>query len=128
MTEQKRILIAEDDASIALAVKTILRKPTNDANITIVTDGQEALECLQQQDFDLVISDWNMPRLAGNELLAEVRANSSTAQLPFLMLSARPDAADVMSFAGEGVTDYIAKPFENAELVALVVSLLNQQN
>lgn len=124
MTEPKRILIAEDDANIALAVKTILRKPTNGANITIVSDGQEALECLQQGEYDLLISDWNMPRLTGNELLAEVRANSATAQLPFLMLSARPDAADVMSSAGEGVTDYIAKPFENSELIEMVVRLL----
>jgi len=124
MTKQKNILIAEDDANIALAVKTLLRKPTDGANITIVSDGQEALECLQQGDYDLLISDWNMPRLSGNELLAEVRANAATARLPFLMLSAR---SDVVSSIGAGVTDYIAKPFDNAELVALVVKLLAEE-
>ena len=124
MTKQKNILIAEDDANIALAVKTLLRKPTNGANITIVADGQEALECLQQGDYDLLISDWNMPRLSGNELLAEVRANAATAHLPFLMLSARSDAVSSMA---AGVTGYIAKPFDNAELVALVVKLLDEQ-
>jgi len=121
MTKQKNILIAEDDANIALAVKTLLRKPTNGANITIVADGQEALECLQQGHYDLLISDWNMPRLSGNELLVEVRANAATARLPFLMLSAR---SDVVSSIKAGVTDYIAKPFDNAELIALVVKLL----
>lgn len=124
MTQQKNILIAEDDANIALAVKTLLRKPTNGANITTVTDGQEALEYLQQGNYDLLISDWNMPRLSGNELLAEVRANVATAQLPFLMLSARSDVADAVSSSGAGATEYIAKPFDNAELVALVVKLL----
>jgi len=124
MIKQKNILIAEDDANIALAVKTLLRKPTDGANITIVSDGQEALECLQQGDYDLLISDWNMPRLSGNELLAEVRANAATARLPFLMLSAR---SDVVSSIGAGVTDYIAKPFDNAELVALVVKLLAEE-
>lgn len=124
MIKQKNILIAEDDANIALAVKTLLRKPTNGANITIVSDGQEALEYLQQGDCDLLISDWNMPRLSGNELLAEVRANVATSQLPFLMLSARSDVASVVSPSGTGVTEFIAKPFDNAELVALVVKLL----
>ena len=127
MTKQKNILIAEDDANIALAVKTVLRKPTNGANITIAFDGQEALECLQQGDYDLLISDWNMPRLTGQELLAEVRANTATAQLPFLMLTARPDVADVVSSPGAGVINYIAKPFDNAELVALVVKLLAEE-
>ncbi len=124
MMKQKNILIAEDDASIALAVKTILRKPTNGANITIVSDGQAALECLQKYEYDLLISDWNMPRLSGCGLLAQVRANISTAKLPFLMLSARPDLPSVISSADEGVTDYIAKPFENSELVEMVVRLL----
>ncbi len=124
MSKQKNILIAEDDANIALAVKMVLRKPTGGANITVVTDGQAAWECLQQQDYDLLISDWNMPHLTGKELLAKVRANKATQQLPFLMLSARPDAANVVLLAAGGVTEYIAKPFENAELVALVVKLL----
>ncbi|HHJ81236.1 MAG TPA: response regulator [Candidatus Tenderia electrophaga] len=124
MAKQKNILIAEDDASIALAVKTILRKPTNGAYITIVSDGQAALECLQQHEYDLLISDWNMPLLSGNELLAQVRANHSTVQLPFLMLSARPDVAGVVSSEDETVTAYVAKPFENSELVEIVMRLL----
>lgn len=124
MSKSKRVLIVEDDANIALAVKMVLRKPIPGAEVTIAGDGQEAWENLQQNDYDLVISDWNMPHITGQELLGKVRANQDTERLPFLMLTARPDAATAMQELSCDVTDYIPKPFDNGELVERVARLL----
>jgi putative nucleotidyltransferase with HDIG domain len=118
------VLIAEDEANIALALQTIVRRLVNDGNVAIVNDGQAALEALQGADYDLLISDWNMPRMTGLELLSAVRANERTFKLPFLMLTARADMDSVRQALGVGVSDYIAKPFDKDKLVAKVNKML----
>lgn len=124
MDKQTNVLIAEDEANIALALKSIISKAETGAKITVAVDGQEALERLQTEKYDLVISDWNMPRMTGEELLSKVRANKNTEKLPFLMLTARTDVDSVKSALGLGVSDYIAKPFDNAKLAKKVINLL----
>lgn len=124
MTAPVNILIAEDEANIALALKTIVSKATNGGKVTMVGDGRQALTALQGGDFDLLISDWNMPNMTGLQLLSEVRANKRTEQLPFLMLTARADAGSVKAALVSGVTDYIAKPFDKHKLVDKVQRFL----
>lgn len=124
MNDSPRILIAEDDAHIALAVKIILRRAIHGATITTARDGQEALERLQQEEYDLVLSDWNMPRLTGMELLKQVRCEPRTQQLPFLMLTARSDKDCGESTLANEITSCVSKPFDNDELIAKVVELL----
>lgn len=125
MENQVNILIAEDEPNIALALKSIVGKAVGGAAITIVGDGQEAAEKLKEKKFNLLICDWNMPRMTGLELLATVRADFQTERLPFLMLTARADAASVKAALGSGVTDYIAKPFDKEKLVEKVKKFLN---
>lgn len=127
MTAQVNILIAEDEANIALAIKTIVRKATGGGNVVTVGDGRAALAALQDKDFDLLISDWNMPHMTGLELLSQVRGDSRTEQLPFLMLTARADAGSVKSALVTGVTDYIAKPFDKDKLVDKVHRFLGDK-
>ena len=123
MTAQVNILIAEDEANIALALTTIVRKATG-GNVTTVNNGQSALDALHKGEYDLLISDWNMPVMTGIDLLSKVRANKRTEQLPFLMLTARADAGSVKAALVSGVTDYIAKPFDKDKLVEKVHKFL----
>lgn len=125
MKESLKILLAEDDTNIALALKILLRRAFTGATITTACDGQEALELLQQHSYDLLLSDWNMPRLTGMELLLRIRANPYTSQLPFLMLTARTDVNCDKAFGQSGATDCINKPFDNDKLIEKVIKLLN---
>jgi len=125
MDKQTNILIAEDEANIARALNNIVGKTINNTKITVVTNGQAALETLANNKYDLLISDWNMPHMTGLELLSKVRENKKTKTLPFLMLTARTDAVSVKSALELGVTDYIAKPFDKAKLVEKITKFLS---
>jgi len=123
MSTPKKILIAEDDYAISLAIKTIV-STSCDCTLTIVKDGDAAWQAIQAQEFNLIISDWNMPLMTGEELLRNVRNNHQTSNTPFLMLSARSDKDSVIDAIKAGVTEYMHKPFDRQTLIEKVTSLL----
>lgn len=127
MNNTVNILVAEDDLNIALALKVVLRRAISNAVITTVRDGREALELLQQDNYNLLLSDWNMPQITGLELLTMVRSNPRTEQLPFLMLTARNDVDCNKPLFTTGTTRCISKPFDNVELVEKVIELLGDR-
>lgn len=122
MEKKHRILIAEDDYAIALALKTIL---TNnfDCELTMASNGQEALEKALQGNFDLILSDWNMPIRTGCQFLWDLKQNEKTRDIPFLMLTARADKDSVVKAATAGVTDYVHKPFDRQLLIKKIEGL-----
>lgn len=124
MNTDTRILIAEDDPNIALALKTIVGKAVAGCSITVVHNGREALDAVTETPYRLVISDWNMPAMTGIELLTELRKRESTVNTPFLMLTARGDKASVISALKGGVTEYISKPFDKQNVIDRVQALL----
>lgn len=126
-TDQKfTILIAEDDEHICLALNAIVKKAINCEKIVIAEDGDQAWTAVQENKFDLIISDWNMPGLTGQELLDKVRKNKEHKTTPFLMLTARADKTSVITAVQAGANDYITKPYEKDKLVEKIKSLLAQ--
>lgn len=125
MDERKvNILIAEDDQAIGLALHTIL-KNNLDCTLTLVENGEQAWQKLQQESFDLILSDWNMPVKTGEELLNDVKGSDKTRHLPFVMLTARADMDSVTSAVMLGVTDYIHKPFDREGLIKKIAKVLD---
>jgi len=124
MVTKVNILIAEDEHHIALALAAIMKKGISGADVKVVNDGEEALNALLNTDFNIVISDWNMPKMTGVELLEKVRAIKNLKDIPFIMLTARGDKGSVVEALKGGVTDYIAKPFENSAVIEKAISLL----
>lgn len=116
MSSNKRILIAEDDFPIALALKTIVASNIG-CEVEMVVNGREAWEALQKKPFDLVLSDWNMPEMTGAQLRAEMRAVPHLAKIPFIMLTARGDKESVVEAVSAGITDYVHKPFKRTSLL-----------
>ena len=114
-----RILIAEDDSSLAGALQHVLR----DVGYAVdrVTNGLEADLALQSNEFDLLILDIGLPKKSGLEVLKTLRAADS--HLPVLILTALDGVDDCVRGLDQGADDYIAKPFELAELQARVRSL-----
>lgn len=123
MNAPKKILIAEDDYAISLAIKTIA-SASCECELTIAKDGETAWQAVQTQKFDLIISDWNMPLMTGEELLKNVRENNQFANIPFLMLTARSDKDSVIDAINAGVTEYMHKPFDRQALIAKITKLL----
>lgn len=124
-TDQKfTILIAEDDEHICLALNAIVTKSIACEKIVLAEDGDQAWTALQKNKFDLIISDWNMPGLTGQELLDKVRTSKEHKTTPFLMLTARADKTSVITAVQSGANDYITKPYEKDKLVEKIHSLL----
>lgn len=119
-----RILVAEDEENIRLALKTIAHKNLACDEVVACENGQEAWDKLQTEPFALVISDWNMPKKTGFELLEAMRGNPQTREVPMLLLTARSDKDSVINALQAGVSDYITKPFDKDMLVQKAAKLL----
>lgn len=85
-------------------------------NITLARNGEEAWRLIQANAFDLVLCDWNMPKMSGRELLELVRQEPAYALLPFIMITGENAQSFVKSAIDGGVTDFILKPFTAALL------------
>ncbi|MFM1848989.1 MAG: response regulator [Pseudomonadota bacterium] len=109
------ILVVDDFAAMRKVVKTCL-KQLGFQNIVEAEDGAKALEKLQNGEFKLVISDWNMPNMMGLDLLKAVRGDAKLAKVPFVMVTAEAQKENVLEAAKAGVSNYIVKPFSADQL------------
>lgn len=115
------ILYAEDDQLMQkVVVKTLVRFGYE---VTTVDDGEEAVETVSQESFDLIILDLFMPRLSGFEVLEIIREklNCST---PVLILSRSHIDSDMNRVFSAGANDYLQKPFEPEQLIVKVTRML----
>ena len=119
----KRILLVGEGAALRELHAAFLRR--NGFNYVFEADnGLLAAEIVKVQPIDLIISDWQMAKLTGIELLATVRGNEHTAEIPFVMLTTRRDTSMVEKSLQKGATDYLIKPFKSAQLGMKVVMAL----
>ncbi|CCH02758.1 multi-sensor hybrid histidine kinase [Fibrella aestuarina BUZ 2] len=119
----KRILVADDNEMNRLVASTMLS--SYGAIIEEAQNGVDALDKLKQQAFDLVLMDIQMPVMDGVEATRIIRADIS-AQLPVIALTAFAVKGDSAKFIGAGLSDYLAKPFSEEQLLAIVVRWLEK--
>nr|NJM03541.1 response regulator [Desulfobacula sp.] len=105
-----KVLIVDDFATMRRILKNIL-KQIGFKNLVEADDGTSAWEILQGQSIDLIISDWNMPKMTGLELLKKVRASDQYKRTPFLMVTAEAQKQNVIEAVQAGVSNYVVKPF-----------------
>jgi len=115
-----RILIADDDAISLEILENALVKAGYD--VVTASNGAEALEHLREQPLRLVISDWDMPEMNGIELCRAVRAEDLGGYTYFILLTARNSSAEIVEGLSAGADDFVAKPFNAAELIVRVRS------
>ena len=120
----ERVLFVDDEEQIRKLLSTWLSR--HGYEVTVATDGWEALKAIRAKTPDLVITDVNMPNMNGFELTRRMRADHRTARIPVVMLSARKQADDVLTGYAEGADEYIPKPVEMAVLAAKVEVLLRR--
>ncbi|MEA2060949.1 MAG: response regulator [Thermodesulfobacteriota bacterium] len=105
-----KVLIVDDFATMRRILKNIL-KQIGFKNLLEADDGTTALDVLEKNTVNLVISDWNMPKMTGLELLKIVRADKRYARIPFLMVTAEAQKQNVIEAVQAGVSNYVVKPF-----------------
>ena len=111
-----RILLVEDDHLLAKTMLAMLREDNN--TVDWLDDGQQALNSLPNEHFDLVILDLTLPRIDGIEVLRQAR--KAGVQAPIIILTARSDLEDKLSGLDAGADDYLTKPFAMSELKARI--------
>ncbi|MCB0374610.1 MAG: response regulator [Sinomicrobium sp.] len=111
------ILIVEDHPEMRNFIRQQIEP---DYRVLEAKDGIEALEILEKQLPDLILSDVMMPRMDGFQLLEKIRARPHTENIPLIMLTARADSQDRLHALTIGVDDYLTKPFDERELMARI--------
>lgn len=118
-----RLLLAEDERSLAKAVGAILEK--NNFSVDIVYDGADALDYLRAGNYDGAVLDIMMPKMSGIEVLKTIRAEGN--MLPVLLLTAKSEIDDKVEGLDSGANDYLTKPFNSKELLARIRAMTRTQ-
>ena len=116
------ILVVDDSITIRKVLSKILKMIELDVDQVVeAKDGKEALECLKQSWFDLVITDLNMPVMTGMELIDEMAADGLLKDIPVVVISTDGSTTRIEELKKKGVKEYIRKPF-TPETVGSVIS------
>lgn len=105
-----KVLVVDDFATMRRIVKNILTQ-LGFKNIIEADDGASAVEMLKNEKVGMIISDWNMPKMTGLELLKHVRADATLAATPFIMVTAEAQQDNIILAVKAKVSQYIVKPF-----------------
>jgi len=106
------VLVVDDFLTMRRILKNIL-KQVGFKKMDEAEDGAQALDMIKNADppFDLIIADWNMPKMTGIELLKAIRADPDLKHLPVIMVTAEAQKSRVLEAVQAGVSNYIVKPF-----------------
>jgi DNA-binding response OmpR family regulator len=122
MTHTPIVLVIEDDPYISKLVAVLLEESGYPA--LTASSAAEAFDLIDGHTLDLVILDWMLPDLPGDQVCRLIKARSANTFLPVLMLTARGELADRVAGLDAGADDYLTKPFHSDELLARVRALL----
>lgn len=117
----KKLLYVDDASSMRKLVSLVLDK---EFDLTIACNGQEGLDAIQTEQFDVILSDINMPVMNGLEFLEKLRANDAYKFVPVLMMTT--EASQEMKAKGKelGATGWIVKPFDPEKLASVINRVL----
>jgi two-component system, chemotaxis family, chemotaxis protein CheY len=121
-----KILAVDDSPTMRrIIINTLKRAGFND--VSEATDGKDALAKMQVEDYNFVITDWNMPEMDGLTFVNKLRANDSYKALPILMVTTRSVKEDIIEAMKAGVNSYIVKPFTPDTLRAKIVQVMDSK-
>ncbi len=116
------VIVVEDSVTQREMISDLLKK--NGLQVTVASDGVEAMEQVQKQCPDLVVLDIVMPRMNGYELCRRLKSDPKTQHISIVMCSSKGEEFDRYWGMKQGADAYIAKPFQPTELVGTVKQLL----
>lgn len=115
LTKASKILVVDDFEVVRMMLKTCLEELGYQA-VEMAEDGRVAFEMLEKAEqqgaaYSLIFSDWNMPNVTGLELLQKCKASPTLKKIPFVMVTAESEQAQVVQALRSGAIEYIVKPF-----------------
>lgn len=127
---ETKFLIVDDFATMRKIVKKVLNE-LGYTNVVEADDGRNAFATLQDalqknEPFNCIISDWNMPNMTGIELLRQCKADPKLSVLPFVLVTAESEQANIIEAAKAGVSDYVIKPFNANTLKEKLTRVYNK--
>lgn len=120
--EKYKILLVEDNHHLRIVIRDYLM--LNGFDVVLASDGQEGTECLNRENFDLVILDIMMPRKDGFTIASEMRSEKN--ETPVIFLTAKALNEDRIKGLQLGADDYITKPFSSEELLLRIKAILKR--
>jgi chemosensory pili system protein ChpA (sensor histidine kinase/response regulator) len=124
--EQERLIIVADDSiSVRKFVGRMLEK--NGYRVKLAADGMEAAELVTQHGCHLVITDLEMPRMTGYELMVQLRQSPTTRRIPVMVVTSRAGAKHRDRAMKEGATAFLTKPVQEDQLIAAVEQLMGSE-
>ena len=120
-----KILVVDDFATMRKIIKNQLGQ-LGFKNILEADDGSTALIMLKKERFDLIIADWNMPRMSGLDLLKSARGDENYKNTPFVMVTAEANKNNIVAAIQAGANDYIIKPFNVNTLQEKIKKIFEQ--
>jgi DNA-binding response OmpR family regulator len=123
-TSHTKILIVDDEADLVSTVAYRLKFA--ECDVVTASNGLEGLEQAKAEKPDLILLDTNMPQMDGHEMLERLRADEAIKDIPVIMLTARCEAQDIAMASAHGVSDYVTKPFDFAQLIEKIRTVLKQ--
>lgn len=121
----KKILLVDDSSTTLLIEEMVLREHTQYGLLT-ARDGEEAVEKAIAEQPNLILMDVIMPRMNGFEACREMRKHEALRKVPIIMVTSRGESCNVEQGFESGCSDYVTKPINGAELVAIVNGYLGQ--
>jgi len=121
-----RFLVVDDATFIRDLVKKQLRDGIPGSEVFDATDGKRAIAQLKKQKVDVILSDWEMPNMSGEEFLQWLRSDEDYCDTPFIMVTSRGDRDHVMKAIKAGASDFITKPFNAEELLKKTIKQLQR--
>ena len=115
---QKRLIVVEDSDSVREAIVFALQKSGFD--VKEATNGLEAIACLNEEKFDMVLTDYHMPEMNGLELIKWVRGKEQLKRMPVLVLTTESQRDIILLAKNAGATGWIHKPFEVEKLIQTI--------
>jgi chemosensory pili system protein ChpA (sensor histidine kinase/response regulator) len=123
--QERVIVVADDSVSVRKFVGRMLEK--NGYRVKLAADGLEAAELISQVGCHLVITDLEMPRMTGYELMAQLRQSPSTKRLPVMVVTSRAGAKHRDRALKEGASAFLTKPVQEDQLLAAIEQLIGTE-
>ena len=118
------VLVIDDEEDYRIIIQEVLRG--GGMEVRLAKDGEEGLRMIKEKPADIVLVDWMMPRMDGEQFCRAMRAEPTLKDLPVLMLTVKQTADEELEALHFGVDDFVVKPFRAPELLARVRAALRR--
>jgi two-component system, OmpR family, alkaline phosphatase synthesis response regulator PhoP len=122
---KEKILVVDDEKDILELIDYNLSK--NGYRVKTVTTGEDALELIKENDYDLIILDLMLPGVDGFDICKTIKADKQKSSIPIVMVTAKSEEADKVAGLEIGADHYVTKPFSPRELLAIVKATLRRR-